>query len=146
MLRGYSCALLLLVVVLASEQIAGCGGGGSTTTPLVVLTTGLPNGTANTPYSAQLQASGGTSPYTWSQTSGGAMPAGMTLSSTGAFSGSPTKAGTFGPYVFTVADSASHTAVSSGISIQIASSSLAVTTTALPNGTVGTAYTAMRSE
>ena len=143
MLRGYSCALLLLVVVLASEQIAGCGGGGSTTTPLVVLTTGLPNGTANTPYSAQLQASGGTSPYTWSQTSGGAMPAGMTLSSTGAFSGSPTKAGTFGPYVFTVADSASHTAVSSGISIQIASSSLAVTTTALPNGTVGTAYTAM---
>jgi hypothetical protein len=137
--RRYSCALLL-AVLFALAQISGCGGGSSKTAPLAVLTTSVPNGSTHTPYSAMLEATGGTSPYTWSQTSGGAMPGGITLGSTGAFSGSPTKAGTFGPYVFKVTDSASNTATSAGISITISAGSLAVSTTSLPNGTVGTAY------
>src|SRR5580704_3832123 len=137
--RRYSCALLL-AVLFALAQISGCGGGSSKTAPLAVLTTSVPNGSTHTPYSAMLEATGGTSPYTWSQTSGGAMPGGITLGSTGAFSGAPTKAGTFGPYVFKVTDSANNTATSTGISITISASSLAVSTTSLPNGTVGTPF------
>jgi hypothetical protein len=139
--RRYSCALLL-IVFFACVQIPGCGGGGSKTTPLAVTTTSLLGGTVNTPYYEMLEAMGGTAPYTWSQTSGGKMPPGVTLNSSGTFSGTPTAAGTFGPYVFKVTDSASNTATSQSLSLTISSSSLAVTTKSLPNGIVGTAYSA----
>lgn len=137
--RRSSCAMLL-AVLFAGVQIAGCNSGTATTPPLAVTTTALPNGLQNTPYSATLQGTGGTSPYTWSQTSGGAMPPGVTLSSAGIFSGTPTKSGTFGPYTFKVTDTDSNVATSPGISIKIASSSLSVSTTSLPNGAVGIAY------
>ena len=68
----------------------GSGGGGS----LSVTTTSLPNGTVNTAYSATLQASGGTLPYSWSLTSG-ALPTGLSLNATtGVISGTPTTAAT----------------------------------------------------
>jgi large repetitive protein len=142
MSRRSSC-VSFLVVLFACMQLPGCGG--SSTTLLAISTTALPKGTVNTPYSAALLATGGTTPYTWSQASGGAMPAGVTLSSGGLFSGTPTAAGTFGPYVFKVTDSSTtqQTASSASLSITISSSSLSVTTTSLPNGNVGTAYSAM---
>jgi hypothetical protein len=136
--RRYACAIFA-VVLLACVQILGCGGGSSTKL-LTVLTTSLPDGAVNTPYYSVLEATGGTSPYTWSQTSGGAMPGGVTLSSAGVFVGTPTVAGSFGPYVFKVTDSANNTAASQNLTIKITSSTLAVTTTSLPNGIVGTAY------
>ena len=141
-MRGYSVGLLATMAVLASVSVVGCGGGGSTKATLAVTTTALPDGTVGTPYTPQLEATGGTPGYTWSQTSGGAMPDGVTLSSTGQFSGTPTVAGTFGPYVFQVKDSASPsvTATSVSMSIKISGSNLAVTTTSLPNGTTGAAY------
>ncbi len=137
--RRSSCAILM-VVLFACVHIAGCNSGTATTAPLAVTSTALPSGLENTPYSASLQGTGGTSPYTWSQTAGGAMPPGVTLSSAGIFSGTPTNSGTFGPYTFKVTDADSDVATSPGISIKIASSSLSVSTTSLPNGAVGMAY------
>jgi hypothetical protein len=137
--RRYSCAVLL-ASAFALLQMVGCGGGGTSVKPLSVLTTSLPNGTVGTTYSSTLSATGGTAPYTWSQSSGGDMPGGVTLSSSGIFSGTPTTPGTFGPYVFTVKDSANTTAASASLSIMVTGNALAVTTTSLPNGVVGSAY------
>ena len=136
--------LFVAVGVAACLVAGGCGGGGSTTAPLVVTTTSLPNGKVGTPYIPQLEASGGTPGYSWSQTSGGAMPDGVTVSSAGVFSGTPTVPGKFGPYVFQVTDSAStpNTAQSASLSIEIDAATLAVTTTSLPGGTSGAAYSA----
>src|SRR5208337_1291142 len=50
--------------------------------PLTILTQSLPNGTVNSPYSASLQATGGTPPYKWSITSG-TLPVGLALTSAG---------------------------------------------------------------
>ena len=139
MVRG-RLAAFLPTVLLACIQISGCGGGG--TSRLAVVTTTLPSGTVGTPYTQTLTATGGTPPYVWSQTSGGAMPGGVSLNNTGTFFGTPTTAGTFGPYVFTVTDSTGATALSASLSIMINSTGLSVTTTSLPTGTVGSPYSA----
>lgn len=143
-MRGRWVNVVVMVGTIACLGIGGCGGGGSAIQPLVIMTTSLPDGTVGTPYIPQLLATGGTPAYTWSQTSGGAMPDGVTVNSSGQFSGTPTVPGTFGPYVFQVADSSSPaltaTSVSMGITIQ--ATSLTVTTSSLPNGTTGAAYTA----
>ena len=61
---------------------------------LTISTSGLPNGVVGSAYSTILQASGGTSPYTWLVQSG-QLPAGLTLLRTsGSISGTPTAAGT----------------------------------------------------
>jgi predicted outer membrane repeat protein len=67
--------------------------------PLTITTTSLPEGTAGSPYSATLAASGGTTPYHWSLTSG-SLPAGLSLTSAGEIGGTITAPG--GDYVFTV--------------------------------------------
>ncbi len=134
----YRCAIVLVVLFVAL-QIPGCGGN-SATPALTVGTSSLPDGIVGISYSANLNAAGGTSPYTWSQTSGGDMPAGVTLGSAGVFHGTPQTAGTFGPYIFKVTDSTGATAASPSLSIKITGAQLTVTTTSLPAGTVGTAY------
>jgi hypothetical protein len=63
----------------------------ATTNQLEITTTQLPDATSNSVYSAQLAASGGTTPYIWSAS--GTLPAGITMSSTGVISGTPTAAG-----------------------------------------------------
>jgi Putative Ig domain len=74
--------------------------------PLQLITTSLANGQVSMPYSAALQASGGSTPYTWSVGSG-ALPAGLTLgASNGQISGTPTAAGSF-PFTIQVKDSSS---------------------------------------
>jgi hypothetical protein len=66
--------------------------------PLGITTASLPDGTVNEPYSATLQATGGTLPYTWAITGG--LPAGLSLNaSTGEIFGDPTAEG---PQTFTV--------------------------------------------
>ena len=52
--------------------------------PLAITTTSLPSGTVSSAYSANLAASGGTSPYSWALGSGSTLPAGLSLSSSGA--------------------------------------------------------------
>lgn len=58
---------------------------------LEITTNQLPDGSANSPYTAQLSATGGAAPYVWSVS--GALPPGLTMSSTGTIAGSPTAAG-----------------------------------------------------
>ncbi|MBX5476836.1 MAG: S8 family serine peptidase [Clostridia bacterium] len=63
-------------------------------TQLSIATTDLPAGTVGMPYSQQLQATGGTGPYTWS-VAGGSLPDGLRLDTvTGQVYGTPTTAGT----------------------------------------------------
>ncbi|HEY7947282.1 MAG TPA: hypothetical protein VID75_06380, partial [Acidimicrobiales bacterium] len=62
-----------------------------------ITTTSLPDATRGSPYKVQLEAAGGTAPYTWTHT--GAFPKGLSLSSKGILAGTPkqkhVKAGTF---------------------------------------------------
>ena len=62
----------------------------------------LAEGVAGKPYSQTLSSSGGTGPYAYTVASG-TLPPGVTLSSSGAFAGTPTTAGS---YTFTVRSSA----------------------------------------
>ena len=136
---GYRCAFIL-AVLFAYIQATGCHH--STSNVLRVTITSLPNGVVGVPYVASLTATGGTPGYTWSQTSGGTMPPGVSLGSSGVFNGTPNTAGTFGPYVFEVTDSASPsaTASSASLSITVTASAPAVATSALPQGMVNSAY------
>jgi hypothetical protein len=61
---------------------------------LTLTTTTLPTAALNTAYSASLTAAGGVTPYTFSLATGTSLPPGLALSSAGAISGTPTKAGT----------------------------------------------------
>ncbi len=108
--------------------------------PPGISTGSLPNGTVNQPYSQTVGVSGGTSPLSFSVSSGG-LPAGLTLSSSGVVSGTPSAAGSFN-FTITVTDSAGASAVQAyTLTINTNGSSLEITTSSpLPNGTVGTAY------
>lgn len=73
--------------------------------PLSVTTTSLPNGTVDTAYSQDLQATEGVPPYTWSVTAG-SLPQVLALNSgAGTISGATAKAGTSN-FTVQVADSA----------------------------------------
>ena len=113
----------------------GTAGGG-----VVVTTTGLSNATVNVLYSAQLSASGGQPPYTWSTS--GALPPGLALSGS-TISGIPTTAGTFN-FSVTARDANGASSQSASFSVTVnqavSSSSFAITTTMLPLGAVGTSY------
>ena len=104
---------------------------------LLIATAVIPGGTRGTAYSTTLEATGGTSPYTW-LVSGGALPPGFGMTPTGVISGTPT---TTGSYSFTaqVHDSAGHLATDA-YSISITTAPIAISTTSVPSGTMGTPY------
>src|SRR5450755_199777 len=105
--------------------------------PLSVTTTSLVGGVIGTGYDQTLQANGGTPPYTWS-ISAGSLPANLTLNaSTGAITGTPSATGTSN-FTAKVTDSAASTATAN-LSITV-NGVLAITTTSLPGGSVGAAY------
>jgi large repetitive protein len=87
-------------------------------------------------YSDTLTATGGTAPYTWSVNSG-TLPAGITLSSAGVLSGTPT---TTGSYPFTVNVIDANKGVATASITLVVTNAVALTFSAPPNGTVGTAY------
>ena len=99
----------------------------------------LPGATVNAPYSQTFVASGGATPYTWTVTG---LPAGLGINaSTGAVSGTPTAAGTSSSIVVTATDNESpKIAVNRTFSLTVSPAITGVTPTALPAGTVGTAY------
>ena len=108
---------------------------------LAITTTSLPNGQVGTAYSATLGATGGTTPYTWSLTSG-TLPAGLSLSASGVISGTPTASVNATALTFKVTDSSNPVQTQSASLTLTIAATLAVTTTSLPNGQVGTAYSA----
>jgi hypothetical protein len=111
-------------------------GSSSGTPPLAITTASFPGGTVGRVYTATAAATGGTSPYTWTRPSG-TKPPGLSFSSSGAWSGTPTTAGTYS-FTIEVTDKTG-THVSKALEVTI-DSPLAITTTSLPSGTVGKAY------
>ncbi len=114
---------------------------GSSASPLRVTTTSLPGATVGVWYSAPLAASGGTTPISWTL-AGGTLPPGLDLSSSGEILGTPTTAGSYGFTLVVVDSSSPQQSASAALSIVVTSTSstLAVTTANLPQGTVGTSY------
>lgn len=110
------------------------------TPSLAITTTSLPGGMVGTPYSQTVSATGGTGHYNWAVSAGG-LPSGLSLDkSSGAISGTPTSANTFN-FTIQVTDSGNATATQAfTVTIAPNTPSLAITTTSLPNGTVGTTY------
>ena len=110
--------------------------------PVAFSPTNLTAATQGHPYTATLNASGGTAPFRWSVVSG-SLPSGLTLSSTGVITGSPTAAGS---YSFTVsaADAAGHTppTPTEQVTLVVAPLPLATVPVVLPTADVGTAYAA----
>jgi len=104
---------------------------------LAIATTTLPAATIGVPYSATLVATGGTGGYTWSIVSG-SLPTGLTLNgTTGVISGTPTRSQSTSVKI-RVRDSAL-TSVTKTLAIS-SKVAVSVSTTSLPNGTVGVAY------
>src|SRR5580704_14131742 len=87
--------------------------------PLAISTTALPAGTVGAAYSANLAATGGVSPYTWSASG---LPGGLSISSSGTISGTPTTAGT--QIASLTAKDSKGTTTSASLSLTISSSSL----------------------
>ena len=110
---------------------------------LVISSTALPNGQVGTAYSATLAATGGTTPYSWTLTSG-TLPTGLSLNaSTGAITGTPTVAIGGTPLSFKITDSSNPALTqSANFTLTVSSAALVISSTALPNGQVGTAYSA----
>jgi Putative Ig domain len=113
----------------------------SSPTAIVITTSSLPNGQVNVAYSSTLAVTGGTTPYTWSLTSG-TLLAGLTLgAATGAITGTPTQSVNGTSLTFKVTDSSSPAQSKNvTLTLTVAPATLAITTTSLPNGQVGVAY------
>lgn len=105
--------------------------------PLSITTASLADATAGTAYFQLLAASGGTQPHNWAVTVG-SLPNGMTLDSgTGQLGGIPTTPGTYN-FTARVTDAGGQQA-SQNYTL-VVRSTLTITTAALPDGTIGTAY------
>jgi len=116
------------------------------TQPFTITTEGLPDGIVGTEYNATLSASGGTTPYTWSLISG-SLPTGLTLSNAGVISGTPSAAGTYN-FSVKVEDSSSPKKQATkqfSINVNEQTQPLTITTESLPDGIVGTQYSATLS-
>ncbi|MGC2208099.1 MAG: G1 family glutamic endopeptidase [Candidatus Dormiibacterota bacterium] len=109
--------------------------------PLVITTTSLPAPIQDVAYSTSLSAYGGTPPYAWAVTSG-SLAAGLNLSSGGLISGTPSAAGAFS-FSVEATDSTTPTAETATAAFSgtaATAPSPVITTTSLPNGTVGAGY------
>jgi hypothetical protein len=104
-----------------------------------ISTATLPGGVKGTAISVQMEAEGGTGPYSWALASGSAaLPAGLTLSSGGLLSGAPTAIGTTD---FTVAvTEAGGFRDEQVLSLTVLSNLEQVTVATLPTGVVGLEY------
>ncbi|HXJ40188.1 MAG TPA: putative Ig domain-containing protein, partial [Bryobacteraceae bacterium] len=118
-----------------------------TTQPLTLTTKAFTPGVVGIPYSFQLQGTGGTQPYKWDVLPAivtfpvpGQVAPGLQLdSATGLVTGTPTQAGT-SSFTITLTDSASGS-VSVPFTLTVSvGGPLGITTTSLPNGTVGAKY------
>ncbi len=128
------------VGMIVAKTITFTGGGGSTigiAPPTITTPSTLPAWTVNLAYpTTAFVASGGYPGYTWAATG---LPAGITINSgSGLLSGTPTATGTFAVAV-TATDSQTNP-VTRNYNI-VVNAAPTITTSSLPNGGVGTAYT-----
>lgn len=98
----------------------------------------LPEAKLNASYSVSLNATGGRAPYTWTIL-GGQLPPGLSLSSAGVLSGTPASIGTL-QFAAQVGDSFTPQQQASRTFQITVTDILTITTTSLPNGVAGTAY------
>src|SRR4030095_16711833 len=137
--------VFIWAVVLCSLCVIGLTACGADSGPnsggLAISTSALPAGPVNQPYSASLIGWGGTPPYTWSVAP--ALPNGLTLNAaTGAITGTPTTEGTT-THTFLLRDSsvpALTVQQTLNLTVTPPPAALTITTTSLPNGTVGQLY------
>jgi hypothetical protein len=109
-------------------------------TPIAILPATLPHGSTGSPYSQSLTAAAGVPPFMFT-VSAGALPPGLTLSGAGVLSGTPTAAGTFN---FTVGVADANDAPGSraySLIIDLVCPLIALLPAAIPDGSLGTAYT-----
>jgi hypothetical protein len=109
--------VFLTIAFCLAVLLSGCGSSSQSSQllhdpPLVVTTTTLPQGIANSAYSATLSAIGGAAPYAWNVSSGN-LPPGLTLARTGIISGTPTVVGSSN-FTVAVADSEQPPSVANG--------------------------------
>ena len=124
----------------AADQYSSASKIFTLTVNLVVTTDSvLPNAVVGSSYTQTLRAAGANS-ITWTRTAG-SLPAGLTLNANGTISGTPTTAGTSD---FTVqADAGSNITSTKSFRITVEpAQAITITTTSLPSGKVGTAYSA----
>src|SRR5215469_2701202 len=140
---GYISLCLMALLLGGCASMDHSAGGGPKPSALSIANTSLPVGQVGQSYSAALTASGGTIPYSWSVSSG-TLPAGLTLDpASGLITGKPTETRAAN-VTFAVADSGNpvqRKTISLSFNISPATT-LAITTTSLPNGEVGAAYSA----
>lgn len=109
--------------------------------PPSIATTSLPAATLGTSYNQTVMAKGGTGALTYAISSG-SLPTGLSLSgSTGAITGTPSGASGTSTFTVKATDASTAGGVSASQPLSIAVSILTVTTTSLPSGSVGGAYT-----
>jgi hypothetical protein len=111
--------------------------------PPSITATTLPAATVGSPYSQKISVTGGAGTLTYSISSG-ALPSGLALNATtGTITGTPTATGTAN-FTVKVVDSSTAGAMSATQQLSIAlNAALSITTITLPNGVVGSLYSAM---
>jgi hypothetical protein len=107
--------------------------------PLTITVNQLPRGSVGSPYSQNMGASGGQTPYIWSISSGN-LPEGLTLNQSGIISGTPERAVSTS-FVLRLTD-AVNTSVTATLSLTInpAVTLLSIETLSLADGVVGQEY------
>jgi hypothetical protein len=131
---------------LVALLLTACSGGGSGDSPppaaLSITTRALPDAHVGDAYSVELAASGGTPPYTWSLTAG-TLPPGLLLNDTsGAISGTPVDGASAVTLTLHAQDAGSPPRSASATLPLTVLASLSITTAALPDGHVGSPYSA----
>ncbi len=127
-------------LLLLFASLLSCGGTGPSYDPVSITTTSLADAVVGTEFGQYLTATGGDGPYyTWALSSG-TLPPGLTLyAANGLVAGTPTTAGVWNFTVHvTIGDTQTAT---KALSITITNPALVITTSSLPNGVVGMAYT-----
>ena len=110
---------------------------------ITVLPATLPAASTYVAFTQTFTASGGTSPYTWSET--GTLPTGITFNTaTATLSGTPTQSGTF-PITITVTDSTTGTgspfSKSVGYTLAVSAPTITIGPSTLPAAAIAVAYT-----
>jgi len=129
---------VFLITLVVSDAAGAQVSGTLNLNVLGITTAALPNGALGTPYSQTLVAAGNSGTLIWALSGSGTLPPGLTLGQQGQITGTPTATGAF-PFQVRAIDSVTNLSTTKSLSINIPAQ-LTITTTSLPNGTVGAAY------